>query len=152
MSVGAPTVLEELCKRTQHCFATLRRSRNKRMLGVVGWKVWPVSNFAQQHATTCNRVCNRTQHVTSNNVGSCWSTMLRPFARSLILSWNECRQTWLKWHMTMTYQVLKQLGDSIEDTSQIASPTPLFITTLFLSATKHSGLRTNSHSFSCYFK
>ena len=35
-------------------------------------------------ATTCNRVCKRTQHVTSNNVGSCWSTMLRPFARSLI--------------------------------------------------------------------
>ena len=48
-----------------------------------GLKVWPVSNFAQQHPTTCNRVCKRTQHVTSNNVGSCWSTMLRPFARSL---------------------------------------------------------------------
>ena len=55
----------------------------KEMLGVVGWKVWPVSNFAQQHATTSNRVCKRTQHVTSNHVGSCWSTMLRPFARSL---------------------------------------------------------------------
>ena len=25
----------------------------KEMLGVVGWKVWPVSNFAQQHATGC---------------------------------------------------------------------------------------------------
>ena len=25
----------------------------------------------------------RTQHVTSNNVGSCWSTILRPFACSL---------------------------------------------------------------------
>ena len=32
---------------------------------------------------TCNRVSQRTQHVTSNNAGSCWSTMLRPFARSL---------------------------------------------------------------------
>ena len=53
----------------------------KEMLRVVGWKVWPVSNFAQQHPTTCNRVCKRTQHVTSNNVGSCWPTMLRPFAR-----------------------------------------------------------------------
>ena len=31
-------------------------------------------------ATTCNRLHKRTQHVTSNNVGSCWSTMLRPFA------------------------------------------------------------------------
>jgi len=55
------------------------------MLGVVGWKVWPVSNFAQQHATTSNRVYKRTQHVTSNNVGSCCSTMLRPFTRSLSL-------------------------------------------------------------------
>ena len=49
-------------------------------------------NNTQQHPTTCNRVCKRTQHVTSNNVGSCWSTMLRPFARSLRLAsclfWN----------------------------------------------------------------
>ena len=37
----------------------------------------------QQHPTTCNRVCKRTQHITSNNVGSCWSTMLRPFAWGL---------------------------------------------------------------------
>ena len=29
----------------------------KEILGVVGWKLWPVSNFAQQHPTTCNRVC-----------------------------------------------------------------------------------------------
>ena len=57
--------------------------RTKEMLGVIGWNVWPVSNFAQQHATTCNRVSQWTQHVTSNNAGSCWSTMLRPFARSL---------------------------------------------------------------------
>ena len=28
-------------------------------------------------------MCKRTKHVTSNNVESCWSTMLRPFARSL---------------------------------------------------------------------
>ena len=32
-------------------------------------------------ATTCNMVCKRTQHVTSNNVASCWPRMLRPFAR-----------------------------------------------------------------------
>ena len=43
-------------------------------------------NNTQQHPTTCNRVCKRTQHVTSNNVGSCWSTVLRSFARSLIPS------------------------------------------------------------------
>ena len=34
---------------------------------------------SQQHATTCNRGCKRTQHVTSNKVGRCWPTMLRPF-------------------------------------------------------------------------
>ena len=61
----------------------------KEMLGVVDWNVWPVSNFAQQHLTTCNRVCKRTQHVTSNNVGSCWPTMLRPFARVM-----EDKRTW----------------------------------------------------------
>ena len=43
-------------------------------------------NNTQQHPTTCNRVCKRTQHVTSNNAGSCWSTVLRPFARSPRLS------------------------------------------------------------------
>ena len=37
-------------------------------------------NNTQQHSTTCNRMCKWTQHVTSNNVGSCWPTMLRPFA------------------------------------------------------------------------
>ena len=36
-------------------------------------------NNTQQHPTTCSRVCQRTQHLTSNNAGSCWSTMLRPF-------------------------------------------------------------------------
>ena len=49
-------MLEELCKQIQHCYVTLRRSRNKEMLRVVGWKVWQVSNFAQQHATTSNNM------------------------------------------------------------------------------------------------
>ena len=40
-------------------------------------------NNTQQHPTTCNRVCKRTQHVTSNNAGSCGPTMLHPFARGL---------------------------------------------------------------------
>ena len=40
------------------------------MLGVVCSKVWPVSNFAQQVPTTCNRVCKWTQHLTSDNVAS----------------------------------------------------------------------------------
>ena len=37
-------------------------------------------------ATTCNRVCKQTQHVTSNNVGSRWPTRLCPFVRSLRVS------------------------------------------------------------------
>ena len=40
-------------------------------------------NNTQQYPTTCNRMCKRTQHVTFSNVGSCWSTISRPLARSL---------------------------------------------------------------------
>ena len=45
-------------------------------------------NNTQQHPTTCNKVCKRTQHVTSNNAGNCWPTMLRPFARGFTLEVN----------------------------------------------------------------
>ena len=70
-------MLEELCKRIQHCCATLRRSRSKRNVGSCWLKI-----------LTCFKLCATTrnniqQHVTSNNVGSCWPTMLRPFARGL---------------------------------------------------------------------
>ena len=34
----------------------------KEMLGVAGSKIWPLS-------TTCNRLCNWMQHITSDNVG-----------------------------------------------------------------------------------
>ena len=40
-------------------------------------------NNSHQHATTCNRVCKRTQHLSSNNVGSYWPTVLRQFAWGL---------------------------------------------------------------------
>ena len=63
-------MLEELCKRIQHCCATLRRSRNKRNVGSCWLKNLTGSYATQQHPTTCNKVCKRTQHVTSNNVGS----------------------------------------------------------------------------------
>ena len=45
-------------------------------------------NNTQQPPTTYNRVCKRTQHVTSNNAGSCWPTMLRPFERRFTLEVN----------------------------------------------------------------
>ena len=51
----------------------------------------PLRNNSQQHATTCNRVCKRTQRVTSNNVGSCWPTKFRPFAWGLkvLSNWSQ---------------------------------------------------------------
>ena len=56
------------CKRTQHCRPTIPN--------VVG-------------GTACNRVRNRTQHVTSNDVWSCWRTMFRPFSRGFRGLWFE---------------------------------------------------------------
>ena len=67
----APTMLEELCERIQHCYATLRRSRNKRNVELLTEKFdrfQTLRNNTQQHPITCNRVCKRTQHVTSNIV------------------------------------------------------------------------------------
>ena len=48
----------------------------KEIMGVVGLKVLPLSNFAlllpttTQQRKTCNRMCKRTQHVTCNNAAS----------------------------------------------------------------------------------
>ena len=79
-----------------HCWA--KEHGTKAMLGVVGSKYWPVSNFAQHLPTTCNRVCKRTKHVTSNNLASVCTKLnvtqptlshLFPvvaYARSIILS------------------------------------------------------------------
>ena len=49
----APTMLEELCKRIQHCCATLRRARNKRNVGsywlksLTGFKLCAIRPFAR---------------------------------------------------------------------------------------------------------
>ena len=64
-------------------------------LGVLGWKVWPVSNFAQQLpqlATASSRVCKRTQHVTAKNVASSrgftsGNDMLTSYVKRLLLLW-----------------------------------------------------------------
>ena len=79
-----PTMLEELCKRIQHCCATLRRqSRSKRNVGscwlksLTGFELCATTR--NSHLTTCKR----TQHITSNNVGICWPKILHPFARGL---------------------------------------------------------------------
>ena len=47
--------------------------------------------YSQQHATTCNGGCIRTQSVTFNNVGSRWPTLLRRFARGFKL--RTCKRT-----------------------------------------------------------
>ena len=65
----APTILEELCKRIQHCCATLRRPRNKRNIGSCWLK--SLTGF-KLYATTPNnsqQLCKRTHHVISNNLG-----------------------------------------------------------------------------------
>ena len=41
-------------------------------------------NNTQQHATTSNMACKRTQHVTSSNVVGCWPAMLHLFAQGMI--------------------------------------------------------------------
>ena len=75
VACAAPMMLEELCKRIQHCCATLRAiTEQKKSWELLAEKFhWfqTLRNNTQQHPTTCNRVCKRTQHVTSNNVGSC---------------------------------------------------------------------------------
>ena len=76
------------------CYASAIREQKKcwQLLAVKFDRFQTLRNKMQQHPTTCNRVCKRTQHVTSNNVESCWSTMLRPFAWGLkISSWYSAK-------------------------------------------------------------
>ena len=47
----------------------------KEMLGVVGWKVWPVSNFAQQHAITSNNMQQGAQTDATCNIQQCWKLL-----------------------------------------------------------------------------
>ena len=73
-------MVSRACKRTQFCWP----STPKILLRTFAhsWKFdrfQTLRNNSQQYVTTCNRVsraCKRAQHVTSNNVGSCWPTVL----------------------------------------------------------------------------
>ena len=68
----APTMLEELCKRIQHCCATLRRSRNKRNVGscllksLTGFKLC---------ATTSNNMQQGVQTDATCNIQQCWELL-----------------------------------------------------------------------------
>ena len=52
----------------------------KEMLGVVGWKVWPVSNFAQQHATTSNNIQQGVQTDATCSIQQCWELLVNSVA------------------------------------------------------------------------
>ena len=47
----------------------------KEMLGFVGWKVWLVSNFAQQHAKTSNNMQQGVQTDATCNIQQCWELL-----------------------------------------------------------------------------
>ena len=49
-------------------------------------------NNSQQHATSCNRVCKRTQHVTSNNVASICTGLNLSSAPILLVLFNLKRK------------------------------------------------------------
>ena len=72
--VGVP------CKRAQHC-CTFRRSHNNRNVGACWAKLYATSANKCQHCCVSMQT-DATSHniVGPNNVGSCWPTMLRPFA------------------------------------------------------------------------
>ena len=66
-------MLEELCKRNQHCCTTLWQKKCWELLAEKCDRFQTLRNNTRQHPTTCNRVCKGTQHVTSNNVASVWT-------------------------------------------------------------------------------
>ena len=94
--------------------ATIPNIVGATMLGIVACLLAVVCKRMQQ-LPTMHWVCKRTQHVTSNNVGSCWPTMLRPFARGLkdvtskcCLVSGVCEWMWtnLKNWMLFSYHIL----------------------------------------------
>ena len=66
--------------KSQHCCVLLANNVASVFMGL---KVRPVSNYTQQ-VPKLLWLCKRTQHVGPNNVGCCWPTMLRPFARAFM--------------------------------------------------------------------
>ena len=55
------------------------------------WEMFGSKGFKRcARATTCNKVYKRTQHVSSNNVRSCWPGKLCPFARGF--TWQKRRK------------------------------------------------------------
>ena len=86
MNVRGPNNVARAVKRIQHCCTTLWRSRNKRnvasfwLKSLTGFKLCATTRNNMQQGVQTDATCN-----IPNNVGSSWSTMLRPFSRSLRL-------------------------------------------------------------------
>ena len=85
----------------------------KEMLGVVDWKVWPVSNFAQQHATTSNNMQQGVQTDATCNIQQCWKlladnvasvcTGLYVYGNLSKLPWSPFTQSSTVWHTAITF-------------------------------------------------
>ena len=87
------------CKRTTHCWPTTPNIDGSCCIRLLEAK--SLTRF-KLCATTCNRVCKRTQHVTPNNIGSCWPTMLRSFARSLSYVKTDAKMSQRCWESLRT--------------------------------------------------
>ena len=87
VSVRGPNNVERSVKRDptllRYASAITEQKKSWELLAEKYDRFQTLRNNTQQHPTTCNRVCKRTEHVASNNAGSYWSTLLRPFARGL---------------------------------------------------------------------
>ena len=81
-------------------------------------KIWPFSNWSQQHSTHPNMVAKRTQDVTPNNVAICCIGMMRSFGRGLrrpsTLSMRACRGTWCFANSWGSYSIIVWLSDTGE--------------------------------------
>ena len=67
------------CNNVGSCFVCLQAAKS-----LTGFKLCVTTPNNTCRGIMQQGVQNEAQHVTSNHVGSCWPTMLRPFARDLI--------------------------------------------------------------------
>ena len=65
----------------------------KEMFRVVGWKFWPVSNFAHQHATTSENIQQDVQTDATCNIQQCWE-LLRACWQWCANGCNNSQQCW----------------------------------------------------------
>ena len=73
--VGRPVQTEQTLLRYTSAIAEQKKCWELLLKILTSFKFWATTP-QYQHSTTCNRVCERTQHVKSNNVWSCLPTML----------------------------------------------------------------------------